>query len=356
MAVKKVILKTTEKHQNQRLDQFLADLLPAALDQPLSKAKVRKLIVAGAVYLNGRRSRIASKPLLPHVRVEAYVDLHKLNSHHSSGDVEFTMTQERVLYEDDDLIAVDKPPYLPTQPTLDEARNNLFAAVKKFLTQRAQRTQKSGATAGSVYLGMHHRLDRDTSGIILFTKSQRVNPGIAKIFSSRLATKTYQALALGSKIQECPKMWTIKNYMGSLGRGKNSRYGTLRSGGDFAHTDFQLIQQLGECLHIEASLHTGRTHQIRVHLSEAGMPLLGDTFYGGPTLVNGIAIPRVMLHAMSLTFPHPIHQNRISIRCEIPGDFSQCALNLKNLENLESLKELGKSQKSTVAPKSKMRS
>jgi len=331
MALKKVSFRTTEQHRNLRFDQVLTDWLPKALGQPVSKGKVRKLIIAGAAYLNGTRVRIASKAVLPNIKIEVFVDLEKLNSSGPAKDIQFLMTPDRILFEDEDLIVVDKPPGIPTQPTIDEARENLFLSVKKFLAQRA------GCSVTEVYLGLHHRLDRDTSGVILFTKSQRANPGVAAIFASHLAVKTYQALAYTSERnsrpevrpekwpESWPETWTVKNYLGNIqSQGKRAKFGAVRAGGDFAHTDFKLIQRSGHVLRIEALLHTGRTHQIRVHLSEGGAPLLGDALYGGPMEVNRVKIPRVMLHAAHLTFPHPIHQNRISVHSSIPGDFSQC--------------------------------
>ena len=130
MAVKKLMLKVSDAQKGQRLDQLLAAWLPEALGQPVSKAKARKLIVAGAVYLNGTRVRIASKELRAGARIEAHVDIARLlESDGKAQDRPFEMRPEDVLYEDDSLIAVNKPPGLPTQPTLDEARVNLFASV-----------------------------------------------------------------------------------------------------------------------------------------------------------------------------------------------------------------------------------
>jgi 23S rRNA pseudouridine1911/1915/1917 synthase len=325
MPLKKITLKTTQLHQNQRLDQVLAEWLPQALSQPVSKGKVRKLIVAGAVYLNGSRVRIASKNLMPNARIEVYIDLEKLNSTGKEQDIHFVMTEDRILFEDEDLIAVNKPPGLPTQPTLDEARDNLYQSIKSFMAKR----QKCAIT--DVYLGLHHRLDRDTSGVILFTKTQRVNRGISDIFTQHLAKKIYQAISVvDTKLQKksldqpFSEAWEVKNYLGKVSTsGKRAQFGAIR-GGDFAHTEFKLLKKLGAVRWIEARPHTGRTHQIRVHLSELGLPILGDRLYGGPAQMGGLPISRVMLHAASLTFPHPIHQNSIAIESPLPEDFNQC--------------------------------
>ncbi len=327
MPPKKLSLVTTQQHFNRRLDHVLAEWLPIALNQPISKGKVRKLVVAGAVYLNGKRVRIASKELLVNVRIEVFVDLQKLNSEAKASDIPFTMTEDRILFEDPYLIAVDKPPGLPTQPTLDEARDNLFAAVKKFLKNREGHSPTS-------YLGLHHRLDRDTSGVILFTKSQEANPGVAELFASHLAVKTYLALsafeASKNASSTLPDQWHVKNYLArSKTEGKRSKYCSVRSGGDFAHTDFKILEKMKQVLLIEAQPRTGRTHQIRVHLSGHSLPILGDLTYGGRSQVGHLKIPRLMLHAANLTFPHPIHKNRISIQSSIPGDFHRCLEALK---------------------------
>lgn len=316
MALRKFSYKIGPEHARARLDQFLAERIPESLGKPVSKAKVRQLIVAGAVYLNGKRVRIASKELIPGARVEALVDEKKLFADAASRERPFEFDSGRILYEDEWLIAVDKPAGVPTQPTIDEARTNLFAAVKKFLGHRDEVAQP--------YLGLHHRLDRDTSGVILFTKSKEANAGVGELFSKHLAQKTYHALAQhprGEAPWDGKSVWTVKNYLGKApGPGKRARFTAVRSGGDYAETAFRVLEETKGCLLVEAMPKTGRTHQIRVHLSEEGMPILGDALYGA----KPESAPRVMLHAARLTFPHPIHKNQISIQSPIPEDFQKC--------------------------------
>ena len=315
MALKRLTLKTTHDQKGQRLDQVLADWFPKALSQPISKAKARKLIVAGAVYLNGKRVRIASKELQANAVIDAYVDLAKLFENDGRAqDREFQMEPRHVLFEDEDLIAVDKPPGLPTQPTLDEARDNLYASVKKFLATRDRVVQP--------YVGLHHRLDRDTSGVVLFTKRREANAGVAALFSEHFARKTYNALTI--RPNPLPENeWTVKNFLGKeAGTGKRTRFTAVRSGGDPAHTDFKRIETLPGALWVEARPLTGRTHQIRVHLSEAGMSILGDATYGVRPASGISSAPRLMLHALSLEFPHPLTKARIEVSSPLPSDFS----------------------------------
>src|SRR5262249_3409755 len=156
--------------------------------------------------------RIASKALVPGTTIEAHIDVIKLFEDSTSQDQRFELTADRILFEDEDLIVVDKPPGLPAQPTVDPTRDNLFSAVHRFLSKRDG--------IGKPYVGVHHRLDRDTSGAVLFTKSQRANAGIADLFSTHRVVKTYQALTvsrrksgLRSKLE---RQWTIKNYLGKI--------------------------------------------------------------------------------------------------------------------------------------------
>src|SRR5262245_46543825 len=124
--IKKIKLTTTGEHATKRLDHVLADWLPQVLGRPVPKAKSRKLIMAGAVSLNGRPLRIPSKTLSAGSTIEAHIDVEKLFEDATSHDKKFELTPDRVLFEDEDLIVIDKPSGLPSQPTLDKARDNLF--------------------------------------------------------------------------------------------------------------------------------------------------------------------------------------------------------------------------------------
>jgi RluA family pseudouridine synthase len=310
----KLTLITTDQHT--RLDETLADWLTKELARPVSKAKARKLIMAGAVLLNGQRLRIAAQGLKPGSRLEAQVDTAKLFADSTARDQAFELTADRILFEDDDLIVVDKPAGLPSHPTLDESRDNLLAAVTRFLAKRDG--------VAEPYVGVHQRLDRDTSGVVLFTKSTRVNAAIGEIFAKHLATKTYQAITTPPPKPNLRHDWTIKNQLGKVSsRTKRSKYGAVPSGGDAAETAFHVLAKHAQGIHIEATPKTGRTHQIRVHLSEYGMPILGDDLYGKPHKSNALA-PRTMLHASRLTFPHPITKQAVSVDSPLPDDFKQC--------------------------------
>jgi RluA family pseudouridine synthase len=328
--MKKVKLTTTREHATRRLDHTLADWLPKTLGRSVSNAKVRKLIMAGAVRLNGRPMKLASKTLSEGSTIEAYIDVAKLFDDSTSRDKQFELTADRILFEDEDLIVVDKPSGLPAHPTADEARDNLFAAIMRFLSQRDG--------VAKPYVGVHQRLDRDTSGVVLFTKSQRVNAAVSEIFAKHQGTKVYHALTLppgqlrsGRKVE---RQWTIKNYLSKVSsKSKRVKYGAVEADGNFAETSFRILEQYPRGLRIEAIPKTGRTHQIRVHLSEYGLPILGDDLYGPDhDRFRKEATSRLMLHAAKLIFPHPIMQRDISIESPIPDDFRQCLNRIKTHE------------------------
>ena len=323
MANRKHAWRIEAAQQGVRLDHFLAEALPKALDREITRSQVRRIIMAGAVTRNGRQERIASFTLREGTRIEAYVDLSKLESAGPTGMRRpvvkaFAWTPERILFEDEWLLVVDKPAGLPTQPTLDESRASIFTTLKEFLQQR---------DGGTPYLGLHHRLDRDTSGVLLFTKDQKANAGVSALFTGKTMRKTYQALAVAGAA--CPDSWEVENHLGVVGRvGKASKFGAVHSGGDPAQTSFRVLERLPGALLLEARPHTGRTHQIRVHLAEGGHPIFGDAFYGAPMQLRAasgaVPVPRVLLHAALLEFPHPITGAKTKIHCPLPADFAEC--------------------------------
>ncbi|MBS1961673.1 MAG: RluA family pseudouridine synthase [Bdellovibrionales bacterium] len=334
MPPKKVVLIVPPDLAGSRLDVVLASMLPASAEVArmgvaISKGKVRKLVMAGAVYLNSGRVRIASKACRAGARIDVYIDPAKLSTDadrerggtaSGPGSSAWKFTEAAILFEDEWILGVNKPAGLPTQPTLDEARANLYALLQKFLRAR------DGADA---YVGLHHRLDRDTSGAMVFTKKKAANAEIGRAFAEHLAKKTYLAI-VASRERTLPDSWTVENYL-AREKGKSGRMTAVRSGGDRAITDFRTLLRADGYALVEAKPRTGRMHQIRVHLSQGTAdvgpaPIVGDRAYGGPANIAGkTPVPRVMLHAAALTFPHPITNLEISFTAPPPADFETCS-------------------------------
>ncbi len=311
MSLQRLKFKIPPELAGKRLDDALVVLL-SSKKAALSKAQARKLIVAGAVYLNGRRVRIASKPVIVGAEISAHVDFSRLETGAARSEQfreGWKMDSSSILFEDQWLIAVNKPAGLPTQPTIDEARLNLYAALQKFVRERDRDP--------NAYVGLHHRLDRDTSGVVLFTRSKEANPGVSDLFAKHLARKEYRALCSGHADLEVGSRFEVRNFLKRL-PGKISRFGSARSGGDSAHTDFEVASKVsGGTWEMRCWPKTGRTHQIRVHLSELGLPILGDSAYGGK---GGT---RLMLHAAAIEFPHPLTGAKMRIESPIPDDFKE---------------------------------
>jgi RluA family pseudouridine synthase len=260
-----------------RLDALVAAWLSDELAQPLSKAAVRKLIVAGAIRLDGRVARVPAAVVPVGSTLRAAIDVSRLNPPRS----EAAPASVTVLYEDEVLIAVDKPAGVPTHATADRARADLVTLVQTMLAARS-----SADAARPPYLGVHHRLDVDTSGVVLFTKAERANQGLAQQFGHREIDKLYHAIVVRPR-GRVPRAWRIENQLAPSGAGRHARMASVDAGGVSAVTDFELLDLLPVALLVEAHPRTGRKHQIRAHLAGWGAPILGDGRYGGPPLAGG---------------------------------------------------------------------
>ncbi|UOF02169.1 RluA family pseudouridine synthase [Bdellovibrio reynosensis] len=212
----------------------------------------------------------------------------------------------KILFEDEYFLVAEKPSGLPSQPTVDKRRPDFFTQLKKQLTEER----------GPNYLGLHHRLDRDTSGLMIFAKVKEANEPLANLFKKHLIQKTYLCF---TKKQKCPDAWEVKNHLAETRDAelKKMKMHSVRSGGVKAHTLFKKLQEFPKALLVEAKPLTGRMHQIRVHLAEQGLGIYGDDIYAAP---KKPAPPRLMLHALRLEFTHPFNQEKMNIECPLPPD------------------------------------
>ncbi len=296
-----------------RIDIFLARRFAQELD--LSRRKLRALIETGSVTVNGSPTRRLSREMQLGDAVEIQLQT-------PDQEPTWTIPRNRILFEDEDLIAIDKPNGLPSQATLDRRRSNLHRAVEIYLKKKG----------GSGYAGLHHRLDRDTSGVIILSKSRRANTGLARQFAERTALKTYvawvqapsdaSAIQSGTTNEGQPWLhqdsWEIQNHLRKQ-PGRPSKMVVVKSGGDFAHTSFRVLKKTPQAWLIQAQLHTGRMHQIRVHLNGCGLPVLGDPIYGNNKSLK--ASKRLMLHAFELKMTHPITAEELTLQAPLPVDF-----------------------------------
>lgn len=291
-----------------RLDDFLRRELPGALDgmnggaggtntSAVSNSKIRRLIVAGAVSVNGRAVNRAAFELRGTSTVCVQFDAEKFFYEKQPDDISFEVTQKDVLYEDENLIFINKPAFFPVEQTITGNRDNLHDAVVRFLWNRNPELRNPP------YAGIMHRLDRETSGVILFTKTRTVNKTVSDMFQNHSFVKKYRAVVTATKKAPVPgSSFTVEKFMGRIsGKSQAGKWGSVpeNRGGQYSKTDFNVLRELKiggvVCWEIECNLYTGRTHQIRVHLCESGLPILGDTLYGGKPAA------RLYLHASELS-------------------------------------------------------
>jgi 23S rRNA pseudouridine1911/1915/1917 synthase len=268
----------------QRLDQFLAERLG-------SRARAARLIGAGLVQLDGRA---VQKRRLVNAGEQVVVTAETLGLEPASGPAPADFT---VAYEDDALIVVDKPAGVVVHP----ARGHESGTLAQALADRA-------AGGDDPYrAGIVHRLDRDTSGLLVIAKSDAVHRALKDLLQARLLGREYLTLVDGippahSGVIDAP-----------IGRDRRERL--LQSidtdAPREARTHFELLEPLRHEALLRVSLETGRTHQIRVHMQAIGHPVLGDTAYGGPVRFG---LERQFLHAARLAFPHPLTGDAIDVR------------------------------------------
>jgi RluA family pseudouridine synthase len=277
----------------------LNERMPDTLGTELSKSSVRQLIMAGAVRVNGRPLRRPAQTLAAGDRIEAHVALARL-AESRAADEPFTITPKDVLYEDEWLLAVAKPPGISTVSTADPRRPHVVGAVQEYLAGGSKRKTPP-------YVGVHHRLDRETSGVLLFTKDAAANPALAQAFAAREVHKTYHALTSRPATLP-PVVWRVSGMMEVEG-GESVE----------AETEFERLRVFPRALLVEARPRTGRKHQIRIHLVSKGMPILGDARYQNDP--GAVAAPRLMLHARALRFLHPMTRREVRIESHQPDDF-----------------------------------
>lgn len=212
----------------------------------------------------------------------------------------------RVLYEDDDLIAVDKPAGVVCQAPDSARPHDLPSRLRSFLAARR------GVPLAEVYLGTHQRLDAESSGVILYTLRPSANPALAAQFESRQVQKRYLAAVSG---KPPAKGTQLTDWLAPEKGGRMSVVRGPRPGAKQAKTLIEQVRRNGPRSWVQVRIDTGRTHQIRVQLAQRGCPLVGDTLYDGPPAF------RLMLHSESLVVNHPVTGHPLEIRAPIPPAF-----------------------------------
>jgi 23S rRNA pseudouridine1911/1915/1917 synthase len=290
-------LEVQSADAGQRLDRFLAQALPA-----FSRARLQTLIREKFVTVNGKPAR----PRDP-VRARAIVEVRepevaKIDAQPEPMDLD-------ILFEDDDLLVLNKPAGLVVHPGAGHQQHTLVNAL-------LAHCKNLSGIGGKERPGIVHRLDKETSGVLVIAKNDATHRDLSKQFADRTTGKVYLALVAGTPRE---KVGTIDAPI-IRHRVHRQRMSIARGGGRSAKTDYRVLESRGDISLVECTIHTGRTHQIRVHLHHLGHPVLGDKIYGGKRAGN---FSRQMLHAWKLSFVHPRTGKTMSFTGPVPSDFAE---------------------------------
>jgi 23S rRNA pseudouridine1911/1915/1917 synthase len=297
-------IRVGDTEGGERLDAFLA----RKLYRDYSRTRLKELIQEGHVLVN-------EKNVKAHYEVRAGDRVQFELFERESMDAREENIPLSILYEDDDLLIVNKPAGMVVHP----AYGNLEHTLVNALLYHTRRNLSS--LGGSGRAGIVHRLDKETSGVLVVAKNDSAHRHLAKQFKDHSIRRVYEAFVKGVVQHNEIKCEE------PVGRAFVNRKKVVvkPSGGKLSLTFFTVRERFSQATWIQAVPHTGRTHQIRVHLSYLGHPVLGDPLYGGYSPL----IARHALHARSLEFTHPKTRERVSFSSELPDDMRQLLMVLR---------------------------
>ncbi len=295
-----------EEAAGLRLDVWLARQLPA-----LSRARLQALIEEGHVLLDGRRGRASAR--LRTGQVAAVTVPAPVPAAPQPEDIDLA-----VVHEDGHLLVVNKPAGLVVHPGAGTARGTLVNALLRHVRDLS-------GVGGVLRPGIVHRLDKGTSGLLVVAKDDESHRALVRQFAGRMVEKEYLALVLGSPLRPAGEIEA------PIGRDPvhRQKMSVHAPRGRESRTSWSVVERFDGATLLRVRIHTGRTHQIRVHLASVGHPVAGDAVYGGTRTPSsrGAAsrealrsLGRPALHAARLAFTHPVTRERLSFEAPLPPE------------------------------------
>lgn len=291
--------------RGERLDRFLHNRFPE-----VSRSTIQRLIANCRIQVDGQPTKPTHAPRAGEVVTIAWPRA-------EPGTLVAQEIPLEVLHEDEDLLVINKPADLVVHPSAGHVDGTIANAVMHHC-----RGGLSGI-GGVERPGIVHRLDLGTSGCLVIAKHDRSHLALSESFAERTVEKVYQCIVCGALAPEAGEV------RAHIARHPSHRKRMAVAEGDkgrFAWTTYRMLGPLRGATFVEAELHTGRTHQIRVHMQHLGFPILGDETYGKRQTARvfaetGYAAPRQMLHARKLAFRHPRTQRFMEFNAPLPKDF-----------------------------------
>lgn len=297
---------------NERLDSFLRRKFPAT-----SRGAIQRLIGEGCITVNGSRPKPTHRPQAGEEIVIRWPEARSAEA--LPEDIPLD-----ILFEDEALLVLNKPAGLVVHPSAGHEEHTLVNALLHHCEG-----QLSGI-GGVARPGIVHRLDKDTSGCMVVAKCDETHMALSAQFAGRGVTKIYHAIVCGE----------VQREKGEIRAGiarhssHRKRMAVDDDRGRPARTSFKVLERLNNATLVEALLHTGRTHQIRVHFQHIKHPLVGDQTYGQRpnrklTELTHYEAPRQMLHASQLGFTHPRTGRKVHLEAPLPADFEDAVSALR---------------------------
>jgi 23S rRNA pseudouridine1911/1915/1917 synthase len=274
----------------KRLDLLVADL---DISSELTRSRIQQLIRSGNILVDDAIRKTGYR-----VRTDEAIIVRVPPPEPTSlmpRELDFA-----VLYEDDDVIVLSKPPGLVVHPSHGHLQETLVHGL-------LHRCRNLSGIGGELRPGIVHRLDKDTSGIMIAAKNDLAHQSLLKQFKGRTVEKIYLALLAGAPGSRNGRM------AAAIGRHPvhRKKMAVLQNGGRESVTNWEVLEYFDRFSFVRLRLETGRTHQIRVHMAAMGCPIAGDPVYGGKNKVAGLPIERQCLHSSSLAFDHPRSGQRL---------------------------------------------
>ncbi len=300
------ILLTTEQSEGKRLDAFLAERV-----EGVSRAAAAKLIESGGVLVDGKRAAKSLKLTGAEAVAVTLPEPEPIDA--VPQDIPLD-----VVYEDADVIVVNKPSGLVVHPAPGHPDGTLVNALLYHCAGSLS------GVGGALRPGIVHRIDRNTSGLIIAAKNDAAHQGLAAQLKDHTLARTYECIVVGGM---CEERGTVDAPIARDIRDRKRM--AVAAGGREAVTHWETVTRYAGYTHLRCRLETGRTHQIRVHMAHIGHPILGDTVYGAKKPVPGLT--GQCLHAAGLRFIHPRTGETVELSCPLPDEFTAMLRKLASL-------------------------
>jgi len=306
-----IVINSKESDSGKRLDKFLSEKL-----HEFSRSRIKAFIQDGFVTIDNEVTLVPKKKVRPFQKIIVTIPPAK--------PLEITPIDLNlsIIYEDDFLLVINKPAGIVVHPGAGNFENTLVHGLMAICKDLS-------GIGGVIRPGIVHRLDKDTSGLLIVAKDDNTHNRLTEMFKNRKLKKSYLAIVRNG-FNDAQGLIDLP-----IGRHpvKRTKMAVNFKSGKPAKTSFKVLQKFKKFQYLSLELHTGRTHQIRVHLAHFRCPILGDTLYGGAKQIEisgeQIEIKRQLLHAFKLEFEHPITNKKLSLSAPLPEDFEYILKRLK---------------------------